>query len=104
MDATRISDDRLVFIKQIATDSDEARIARMLSSEELQGYVDNHCVPILDFLPDNEDPSISYLIMPFLRRVDSPPFQLVNDIIEVVDQLLRVRKRSLICRPCMMLT
>lgn len=28
--------------------------------------------------------------MPFLRSVDSPPFELVNDIMDVVDQLLKV--------------
>lgn len=74
----------------MATDGDEARIAQMLSSKELRKHSSNHCVPVLDFFPDDGDPSASYLVMPFLRRSNSPPFQQVNDVIELVDQFLEV--------------
>ncbi|OSX60548.1 hypothetical protein POSPLADRAFT_1047968 [Postia placenta MAD-698-R-SB12] len=39
-------------------------------------------------LPDDEDESISYMVMPFLRLIDSPPFETPQDVVEFVDQIL----------------
>lgn len=80
-----------MYLKEVQTSGNEATIARMLSSKELRQHPDNHCVPVLDFIQDHNDPALSYLVMPFLRYIDSPPFQQVNDVIDVVDQLLNVR-------------
>lgn len=48
-------------------------------------------MPILDVFEDDVDPAISYIVMPFLRLIDDPPLQYVHDIVELTDQLLRVR-------------
>ena len=51
----------------------------------------NHSVPILDTFEDSINKSISYLVMPFLRLTDSPPFEVVEEVLDFVDQILEVR-------------
>ncbi|OBZ71812.1 hypothetical protein A0H81_08237 [Grifola frondosa] len=72
IDATRIADGKLVYIKQVKTGDEETRIASTLSSEPLCKDPRNHCVPILDVLQDPNDKAISFLVMPFLRYIDDP--------------------------------
>ena len=87
MDATRISDGKLVYIKQIETNDQESRIALMLSYPQDPA---NHSVPILDIFADTQDDSISYIVMPFLRPVDEPPFYVIEEILDFADQILEV--------------
>ncbi len=93
LDGKRLSDGKLILFKRVASDSQEVHIASYLSSEELRKDPRNHCVPILDVLQDPHDPSISFLVMPFLRYIDQPEFDTVGSILECVQQLLEV------CRP-----
>ncbi len=51
----------------------------------------NHSVPILDTFEDPVDKSISYLVMPFLRLTDNPPFEVVEEVLDFADQILEVR-------------
>ncbi|EED81145.1 predicted protein [Postia placenta Mad-698-R] len=37
---------------------------------------------------DDEDESILYMVMPFLQLIDSPPFEIPQEVTELVDQLL----------------
>jgi len=85
VDATRIADGKLVYIKQVQTNDQESRIALMLSSYE---DPTNHSVPILDTFVDSSDASISYMVMPFLRILDEPPFFIVGEILDFADQIL----------------
>lgn len=62
----------------------------MLWAPPLRDDPRNHCVPILDIFQDDEDESISYMVMPFLRLIDSPPFDTPQDVVEFVDQILEV--------------
>ena len=91
MDATRLSDGKLVLLKYLSTDSQELRIAIHLSSPEMRKDPRNHCVPVLDTFPDRDDPDHSYIVMPFLRYVDHPPFESVETMLECGEQLLEVR-------------
>lgn len=91
MDARRIADDVPVYIKRVNTGDDESQITCMLSSEPLRQDPRNHSVPVLDIFPDGDDPAISYMVMPLLRLIDEPPFDLVEELIDFVDQLLEVR-------------
>ena len=50
----------------------------------------NHSVPILDTFQDLIDKSISYLVMPFLRLIDDPEFEVVEEVLDFVDQILEV--------------
>ena len=91
VDATRISDDKLVCIKETKAGDQESRIAMTLSNVD---DPTNHSVPILETFVDTDDKSISYMVMPFLRMCDDPPFGLVEEVVDFADQLLEVR-----CRP-----
>ncbi|KAK7689873.1 hypothetical protein QCA50_006512 [Cerrena zonata] len=88
LDATRTADGATVYVKKVKTGDEESHIARMLSSDELRSDPSNHCVPILDYFQDDNDPSISYMVMPFLRPTDEPAFETVGNVIEFVDQIL----------------
>jgi len=95
VDATRISDGRLVYIKEVKTGDQESRIASMLAAVEDPA---NHSVPILDTFTDLADDTTSYIVMPFLRSSDNPTFETVGEVVDFVDQLLEVRFRF--SRPC----
>ncbi|KAI0751223.1 kinase-like domain-containing protein [Daedaleopsis nitida] len=88
MDGIRLSDEKVVLIKRISSDSQEITIATSLSSPELRDDPTNHCVPILDAIQDTQDPSISFLVMPYLRYINQPEFDTVGSILNCVEQLL----------------
>lgn len=77
-----------MYIKEVKTDDLESRIALKLS--ELDDPA-NNSVPILDTFVDSVDKSISYLVMPFLRPSDYPPFGVVEEVVDFADQVLEVR-------------
>jgi hypothetical protein len=83
-----MSDGKLVYIKEIRTGDSESSIALMLSALDDPA---NHSVPILDTFGDLVDKSISYMVMPFLRLTDNPPFEVVEEVLDFVDQILEVR-------------
>ena len=86
-----MSDGRLVYIKRVRSKSREFEIASMLSSPALANNPRNHSVPVLDSFPDDVDPDISYMVMPFLHPMDEPHLQHVEELIDFVDQILEVR-------------
>ena len=88
-------DGRVVCIKPIPRNAEEARIAQMLTTTELRADPRNHCVPIIEVIDDPEDDSRSYMVMPFLRAADDPQFQYVKEVVDFVDQILEVRAADL---------
>jgi len=90
VDAIHEATGKTVYIKEVPTDSEELRIAQFVVQEEWLGDSRNHCVPVTKVFKDHKDPEISYMVMPFLRPVDSPPFEQVKEIIDFVDQILEV--------------
>ena len=77
-----------MYIKEVRTGDLESSIALMFSAIDDPA---NHSVPILDTFEDSVNKSISYLVMPFLRLTDSPPFAVVEEVLDFVDQILEVR-------------
>jgi hypothetical protein len=77
-----------VYIKEVQTGDLESSIALMLSAIDDPA---NHSVPILDTFEDSVDSSISYLVMPFLRLTDHPPYEVVEEVLDFADQFLEVR-------------
>ncbi|OJT13997.1 hypothetical protein TRAPUB_9481 [Trametes pubescens] len=71
----------MVYIKKVLRKSKELEIATYLYSQDLRGDLQNHCVPILDVLETPQDPNYSFMVMPFLRYIDSPNFERVEDIL-----------------------
>ena len=90
IDATRLEDGELVYIKLTRTDNEEVKIAQLLYNDALRYDPRNHCVPILEVFQDNVDPSLTYVVMPFLRSMNSPPFEFVEEIVSFIDQILDV--------------
>ena len=90
IDATRISDGTLVYIKRVSTGGDEVTIATYFSQDALRDLPYNHCVPVLETLQDDLDPSISYIVMPYLRLMNDPEFTHVDDVVDFVDQTIEV--------------
>ena len=90
MDATHKETGKVVYIKEVDTDSEEYRIAQLLTQEDWISDTRNHCVPIVKLFEDHEDHEVSYIVMPFLRPANNPSFETVKEIIDFVDQILEV--------------
>ncbi|KAL1937549.1 hypothetical protein VTO73DRAFT_13044 [Trametes versicolor] len=88
IDATRISDGKLVMLKAITATSTELNICRYFSSEPLRDNPRNRCIPLLEELLHPSDPDVCIMVMPYLRNIDQPPFDTVEDILECGEQLL----------------
>ena len=75
-------------IKSCPNGSQEIEIARHVTS--LQD-LHNHCLNMLDVFPDPLDPEVTLMVMPFLRPCNDPPFEVIGEVIDFVDQTLEVR-------------
>ncbi|KIP07944.1 hypothetical protein PHLGIDRAFT_127367 [Phlebiopsis gigantea 11061_1 CR5-6] len=88
IDATRKVDGRLVCIKKVKNGSEELKIATLFSQSPLRDDPRNHCVPILETFPDPHLNDDAYIVMPFLRLMDDPPFQTVGEVVDFADQMI----------------
>ncbi|EIW62129.1 uncharacterized protein TRAVEDRAFT_70311 [Trametes versicolor FP-101664 SS1] len=88
IDATRISDGKLVMLKAVQETSTELDICRYFSSGSLRDDPRNRCIPLLEALSHPSDPDVCIMVMPYLRNIDQPPFDTVEDILECGEQLL----------------
>lgn len=91
IDATRASDGKLVYLKAISKTSQELELCRFFSSEELRRDPRNHCVPLLDVVAHPTDLDTCFIVMPFLRKIDNPAFNTVEQVMDCGEQLLEVR-------------
>lgn len=90
-DATRISDNKPVYLKYVAKPSAEINIGNLFKDESLAKDPRNHSVPLLEVLEDPSDPMHAILVLPLLRRLDEPRPATVWDAMDLVDQCLEVR-------------
>ena len=90
VDATRHSDGKLVFIKRMATKSEEFKVLMLLNNDTNRKHSGNCCVPILDHFPDLFERGYTFVVMPFLRPVLSNCFSTYADLIDFVSQALAV--------------
>ena len=90
VDAIHEATGKRVYIKEMATDGEELRIAQLMTQEEWVSDPRNHCVSVTKVFKDHEDPNMSYVVMPFLRPMNDPPFESVKEIINFTDQILEV--------------
>jgi len=90
LDAIRIRDDKPVFLKQIERSKHalEIDIGLFFSSDPLSSDPRNHCVPFLEVLPCPDDDDIVVVVMPFLRKFDSPDFDTVGEVVEFIRQMI----------------
>jgi len=89
MDATRISDGRIVVLKRIIRkhSTSEIEISRYFSQEDFLADSRNHCVPLLDVLDPGEGEHV-FLVIPLLRNFENPELESVEDAIDFVGQTL----------------
>jgi len=53
--------------------------------------VENPSVPIFHMFVDPNDDNYSFVVMPFLRAVNDPPFNHTGEVCDFIDQILEVR-------------
>lgn len=96
MDAIRVSDGRLVKIKQLLPDYYplEVEILRVLSSRDLIADPCNHSIPVLEMLTPPGTENILLAVMPCLRPWDSPHFETYGEVIEFIRQIFEVSSHS----------
>ncbi|KAH9935123.1 kinase-like protein [Epithele typhae] len=84
IDAARLSDGKLVAIKTTNRQR-ELDIARYLTSVKDS---QNHCVPLIDVLPDSLVPESFLVVMPYLRPFNFPPLDNFGELFTFIDQTL----------------
>lgn len=90
MDAARLRDGITVAIKRVKSIGVEQQIASFLTTEDKLQDPHNHVAPILDYFTDEIDGKLQYIVMPFLRPFDNPPFYAVIEVVDFMQQILEV--------------
>ena len=91
MDATRISDGRLVMLKRLPSEEGpyELQINRLFSTEPLSSDPRNRCAKLLDVIQlPNEDP---IMVHPLLRSFYDPPLRTYGEFVTFFTQICEVR-------------
>lgn len=91
IDATRLSDGALVCILRVLGESVEKSVLMLFSQRDLRDIRQNCIPPVLDMFQDEEATELWYLVVPFLRPMDDPPFETIDDVVSFTDQVLEVR-------------
>lgn len=93
MDATRISDGKIVMLKKLDPDydPDEVDIGLLFSTEPLVSHPRNHCVPIYEVLEVPDYDGMRILVMPLLREFNDPAFRTVGEAVSCFHQVFEVR-------------
>ncbi|TCD65334.1 hypothetical protein EIP91_002772 [Steccherinum ochraceum] len=88
LDAVRISDGEMVFLKRISskTHEREKEMTMMWSAEPLSSDPRNHCVPVLDVLDLPGSSEETLLVLPLLRLFSDPAFLTVGEAMEFFRQ------------------
>ncbi|KAF7422586.1 hypothetical protein PC9H_010742 [Pleurotus ostreatus] len=89
LDAERESDGELLMLKRVqrTLHPHEAVIGQFFSSSPVVTDPSNHCIPIYEVLEVPDDKDVIILVMPLLRRHDSPTFDTVGEAIEFFRQV-----------------
>ena len=89
--ATRISDGRVVVLKQIWMEQTptEAEITRYFSNEDIASDPENHSVPLYDVL---QSPiyKVEFLVLPCLMRINEIKFATIGEVVECFRQIFEV--------------
>ncbi len=66
-------------------------MALYLSTPPLLGDARNPHPPLIESFTDEEDERVTYMVMPYLRRISEHQMKTVEDVLELGTQLLRVK-------------
>jgi serine/threonine protein kinase len=88
-DAVRIADGADVALKQVIASEYpyEVDIATYLSSDPLSSEPRNHSVPVYDVIQVPDEKDMSLVVMPLLRKYDSPRFDTFGEAVEFLRQM-----------------
>ena len=93
-------------IKRLYHNDNEKKIVMMLDPNTNSPCPQNHSVPVEELLvrdatnskltvaPPGDDDHTAYLVMPFLLSINEVPFETVNQVVDLVEQLLEVGAKS----------
>ena len=101
MDATRISDGRIVTLKKVYkrfTPFEESTIRRF-SEEPLASDPHNYTIPLYDIIHPPWDESIVFLVMPYFIRIHKHKYATVGEALECFRQLFEVSSMPLYSVP-----
>ncbi|KAJ7450258.1 kinase-like domain-containing protein [Mycena galericulata] len=87
LDATRIHDGKKVILKRVSSDSHEIAIITYLNTPSARSDPRNRTIPLLDIIPLPDSPW-SFLVMPYCRKFDYPPFHCRNEFLETMTQFM----------------
>lgn len=62
----------------------EGHIFQHLADNNGRKGVDHHIIPLLDSFEDDREPSLEFFVMPFLAACDDPPFERVDEVIDLL--------------------
>ena len=86
----RTDQDELVWIRKLDTDGLELALLLRFSTVEMRAIPENHCVPVVDHFQHPDDPSVTFIVSPYLRHSVSPPFECAEDVMDYMQQILEV--------------
>lgn len=87
-----MSDGEPVILKRILKSEHphEVEITGFLSSAPQASDPRNHCVRLYDALEVPDEIDMAILVLPLLRRYDSPPFETVEEAMDFFSQIFEV--------------
>jgi hypothetical protein len=92
MDGFNMRSRQFVVIRHTTRNSAETLITSIFSSAPHSESPENHCVPVLETIAIPENPEECLLVTPLLRDCFSPPCENVGQCLELMRQLLEVRR------------
>lgn len=90
MDARRVRDGAMVWLKYVGKNTPEIPIGGMLSHPAVQNDPLNHTTPLLEVIELEEDSDHAILAFPLLRSILDPLPQSIRECLDFMDQTLEV--------------
>ncbi|KAJ6602693.1 kinase-like domain-containing protein [Mycena vulgaris] len=87
LDATRIRDGKKVALKRVPSQGPELAIIKHLAGASGRSDSRNRTIPLLDVIPLPDTPW-SFIVMPYCREFDYPPFHCGNEFVDAMSRFL----------------
>ncbi|TCD64306.1 hypothetical protein EIP91_004253 [Steccherinum ochraceum] len=84
----RIPGGKLVLVRRLATDSQELSLLLRFSQPEMRSAPGNLCVPVLDTFEDPENPSVTFVVTPYIFDMYHLRWRNVDDILNYFTRIL----------------
>ncbi|KAF7373512.1 Protein kinase domain-containing protein [Mycena sanguinolenta] len=88
LDATRICDGKKVVLKRVDASSPEIEFMKYLNRPAVRKDPRNRTIPLLDIIGPAPNTSWLFLVMPYCREFNYPPFHCRGEFVEAMTQFL----------------